>query len=254
MSLNTVVHIPHASTTIPDGVRAQFAVADAELQRELNLMTDWYTDILFGGLAGCTDVVFPVSRLVLDPERFEDDAQEPMAAIGMGVVYRVTSGLKPLRRQLTDPERAELLDTWYRPHHAALEQAVRGVLEHQGHCLVLDAHSFPSQSLPYEAPSSERPEICLGSDEYHTPVGLLDFARVCFESAGFTVAVNTPFAGALVPSAFYRSDPRVSALMIEVRRDLYLDESTVTRLPTFDAFRDRLRQLVTAILNHQHNR
>jgi hypothetical protein len=41
--------------------------------------------------------VFPVSRLVVDPERFVDDATEPMAACGMGVIYTQTSQRMPLR-------------------------------------------------------------------------------------------------------------------------------------------------------------
>ncbi|WP_086301243.1 N-formylglutamate amidohydrolase [Campylobacter devanensis] len=55
---------------------------------------------------------------------------------------------------------------------------------------------------------------------------LLDFAKSAFEKAGFEVALNTPFAGAITPIKFYEKDSRVSSLMIEVRRDLYMDETT----------------------------
>jgi hypothetical protein len=48
------------------------------------------------------------------------------------------------------------------------------------------------------------------------------------------VAVDRPFSGALVPMAFYRKDVRVRAIMVEVRRDLYMDESSGARLPRFD--------------------
>ena len=55
---------------------------------------------------------------------------------------------------------------------------------------------------------------------------LLDFAKSAFEKAGFEVAINTPFAGAITPIKFYEKDSRVSSLMIKVRRDLYMDETT----------------------------
>ncbi len=71
-----VLHIPHARTEIPDDVRASFVVDDAQLERELLLMTDRFTDELFLVPPGvATAVVYPVSRLVCDPERFPDDAE-----------------------------------------------------------------------------------------------------------------------------------------------------------------------------------
>ena len=93
--MKTIVHIPHSSTHIPDRVRSQFALPASALQQEINLMTDWFTDEIFGGLAEAKDVVFPVSRLVVDPERFENDEQESMAALGMGVVYERSSSQFP---------------------------------------------------------------------------------------------------------------------------------------------------------------
>ena len=44
-----LLHIPHSSTVIPDGVRDyQFVLSDAEVERELLLMTDdRYVDELF---------------------------------------------------------------------------------------------------------------------------------------------------------------------------------------------------------------
>ena len=82
-----VIHLPHASREIPADLRPMFLVDDAALERELDRMTDHYTDALFA-VTGTTiaTVRFPVSRLVVDPERFEDDAREPMAQRGQGVV------------------------------------------------------------------------------------------------------------------------------------------------------------------------
>jgi len=77
---SVVVHLPHSSTVIPEDASPRWSLTPAEVAAEILAMTDWYTDELFcvpPSLA--TTVRFPVSRLVVDPERFVDDAQETMA-------------------------------------------------------------------------------------------------------------------------------------------------------------------------------
>ena len=117
-----VVHVPHAATVIPDDLRDRFALTDEALARELLLMTDRYTGELFD-ISPANALRFPVSRLVVDPERFPDDAGEPMAAVGMGAVYVRTHLGTPLRR-LETGERRALLERFYEPHHRALEESV----------------------------------------------------------------------------------------------------------------------------------
>ena len=106
-----------------------------------------YTDELFDSLPGVA-VTFPVSRLVVDVERFEDDHFEPMSSRGMGVLYYQTHDQRPLRRPLAEEERRLLLDQFYRPHHRALETAVETALLTQGGAMLIDCHSFPSRALP----------------------------------------------------------------------------------------------------------
>jgi N-formylglutamate amidohydrolase len=246
----TVLHIPHASTVIPTAQRRALLLSEDEMNEELLRMTDHFTDELFAELVGeGQSVVFPVSRLVLDPERFVDDAAEPMAARGMGVIYTRGSSGQPLRAAPSPDERKRLIDAWYRPHHRALMVAVDGVLARSGVCLVLDCHSFPSVPLPYEPDQSpDRPDICLGTDATHTPAWLTELAVASFADAGFRVAVNRPFAGALVPAAHYRRDTRVIALMVEVNRGLYMDELGGQRLPTFGAFAKQLQSIVRELV------
>lgn len=198
------------------------------LEDELLRMTDRHTFELFAKDLPVRQVVrAPVSRLVVDVERFEDDAHEPMAGRGMGVIYTATHDLQPLRSPPTSQEREALLERWYRPHHRALTTAVDRALDEYGKAFVVDIHSYPSVALPYEAdPSAPRPQVCIGTDSFHTPADLTSTFVRELELAGFDVGVNTPFAGALVPLKHYRRDQRVAAVMIEVRRDLYMNEET----------------------------
>ena len=246
-----VFHVPHDATVIPAEVRDQFLLDDAQLAVELVRMTDHHTlDLITQGVPAHQVVRFPVSRLVVDVERFEDDNEEPMSARGLGVVYAKTHELQPLRRPLMPDEREHLLERWYRPHHRALCHAVDLALEKYGRALVVDVHSFPARPLPYETdPAAQRPEICVGTDSFHTSQGAAVALVNCFEAQGFETAINTPFAGAMVPAKHYGLDKRVMAIMIEVRRDLYLDESTGFLRSDWQALSMKLRQSLCRWIN-----
>ena len=100
MSSPIVLHPPHASTFIPEDLRDDFLLSDEELREELNRITDHATDVIFQqAFPEAKAIVFPVSRLVVDPERFSEDSQEPMSQLGMDVTYTSGSLRQPLREQ-----------------------------------------------------------------------------------------------------------------------------------------------------------
>lgn len=249
-SFGVVCHIPHSSAVIPTDVRRTLLLSDGELERELRAMTDWYTDEVFALPADvATTVRYPVSRLVVDPERFVDDAAEPMAARGMGVIYTRTSTGQPLRRQLSREQREELLVRYYEPHHARLTHIVQSTLADHGGALVLDCHSFPSSPLPCDLDQRpDRPEICLGTDRFHTPAWLVELAERSFVRNGFAVAIDRPYGGALVPSAYFGREAAVRALMIEVNRRLYLHEATAAKRSSFCNVADRVRESILGMV------
>jgi N-formylglutamate deformylase len=247
----TVLHVPHASRTIPPDVRQKLLLDDAELELELLRMTDTYTDELFA-LPSLTavSVGFPVSRLVVDPERFRDDADEPMATRGMGAVYTRTADGRHLRGALSAMERERLVVEWYDPHHRRLAQAVERALDEHGRCLIIDCHSFPSIPLPCDLNGSVlRPDICIGTDSFHTHPGLVAAAVDFCESGQLTVDVDKPYAGSIVPGKWYRKDHRVASIMVEVSRALYMDEANGEKLSGFAACAD-VCQLLCNTLSH----
>lgn len=251
-----VLHLPHASTFIPPDAARAYVLGAEDVEREVIRMTDRYTDDLFRFPgAEAASVEFPVCRLVVDPERFVDDDQEPMAAHGLGVIYTRTADGRPLRPTPTPAEREVLLNRYYVPHHAALAAAVAACLEEWGSCLVVDCHSFPAAPLPYEAfQDPARPDICLGTDPYHTPDWLREAAVAAFEAEGYSVEVNRPFSGALVPMTYYGADPSVLAVMVEVNRGLFMDEETGARGPDLDLHAARVQRAVRAVAAHSFGR
>ncbi|MFD6290507.1 N-formylglutamate amidohydrolase [Streptomyces sp. NPDC060205] len=255
-----VLHVPHSSRTIPADVRDGILLDDAALERELDHITDSHTaGIAAEATARCAAApwrfVNQLSRLVVDPERFPDEREE-MRAVGMGAVYTRTTHGEPLRPapdrlpdpdrlpgadRLPDPERLpdpdripgadlspareqRLLDRYFHPYAAAMTDAVTQRLAAAGRAVIIDVHSYPTNRLPYELHGDgPRPPVCLGTDAFHTPPGLLAHAEKAFTGFGGT-GVDSPFAGTYVPLKYYGSDRRVGALMIEIRRDVYMTE------------------------------
>lgn len=239
-----VAHVPHAGTWIGPDERVPILLDDAALAHELLVMTDHHTDRLFGWLMGrgATALVNQWSRLVVDPERFEDPEQEHMERVGQGAVYTRASDGRTLR-DAGPRERDRLVERVYRPWHRALSGLVDDALDAFGTCLVLDCHSFGSVPLPSEADQTpDRPEVCVGTDGYHTPSALAAAVEGALRAEGFTVRRDSPFGGALVPIERHRRDPRVRALMLEVRRDLYCDEATGELLPGWMGVAERLER------------
>ncbi|MFI9766595.1 N-formylglutamate amidohydrolase [Streptomyces sp. NPDC052415] len=221
-----ILHVPHSAREIPDDVRAGIVLDDTALQRELDHITDAHTARIAGAAADACAVrpwVFAnrLSRLVVDPERFPDEREEMLAA-GMGAVYTRTTHRDVLRKD--DGDHEPLLARYFRPYAQAMSDAVAGRLAATGRAVIVDVHSYPSVPLPYELHGDGlRPAVCLGTDSFHTPPGLLAAAREAFAECG-DVGLDSPFSGTYVPLEFHGTDPRVSALMVEIRRDTYMTE------------------------------
>jgi N-formylglutamate deformylase len=238
-----VLHVPHAVTTIPDDVRPQFVLDGAALDAELERLTDLHVMALFAdGERHARWVCADVSRLVVDVERFADDARETAARHGFGAIYTRTTNGGDLRRPLTDGERGALLARHAR-HHERLQREVEATLREHGRCLLLDAHTFPDRRLPFETgdPNAPRPDICIGTDAVHTPPALRDALVDHFAAAGWSVAIDDPFAGTMVPAGLHGREPRLAAVMVEVNRRI------VGRAPTpplVARFRDCIRRAI----------
>lgn len=216
-----ILHIPHSSNNIPfmDG----FVQNEKLILNEQLKLTDWYTDELFYSEDDIM-LVPKFSRIFCDVERFADDMQEVMAQYGMGVLYEKTDTGEPLRN-VTPEIRETILSLYYRKHHASFTAAVSKELELHDQVVIIDCHSFSDTPFLRDLNNDQnRPDINIGTDPYHTPEKLLTFSREYFSSAGYSIGIDWPYSGCIVPSSFYQKDKRVHSIMIEINRKLYLNE------------------------------
>jgi len=147
---------------------------------------------------------------------------------------------------MTDPALREFFDAY----SLAFTELVQRTVYAHGRAIIVDVHSYPTSPLPYEVHADEpRPQLDVGADDTHTSPELLAAVREAF--GHLAVGVNESFHGTYVPLRFYDArDARVQSVMLEIRRDMYMDEATVARHPDqWVSMQRHLDAFVTRIKN-----
>lgn len=218
-----ILHIPHSSSEIPilDG----YITSRDKIQEEIIKLTDWYTNDLFDSNVD-SKIVAPFSRIFCDVERFVDDELEIMSKVGMGVLYEKLDS-NELLRKVTPVLREKILNDYYWKHHNSLTTIVEEQLNRNGECLIVDCHSFPSTPLQKAInQNSNTPDFNIGTDSFHTPMKYIEASKIYFENLGYSLGVDWPYSGSIVPMKYYQKEKRVSSIMLEINRKLYLNEPT----------------------------
>jgi len=171
-----------------------------------------------------------------------------MSKVGMCVIYTRTAYGNTLRRPLESYEIRNLLLEYYELHHREMLAEVTNELAKYGKALIVDCRSFPSHPLPFDADqSTPRPDFCIGTDSFHTRNELIQITERTIKGSGYSVGIDWPYSGALVPVDFYKKDHRVASIMIEVNRRLYMDELTGAKNIGFDVIKGVIQTLLAVI-------
>ena len=120
MAANLLLHIPHTSLRLPQDFWRDVTADREVIEHNLRFMADYKVGELARDI-DCHKVIAKYSRLYCDVERFRNDADEPMARLGMGAVYTHLPGGAQYR-QVTPERREEIIRQAYEPHHAQLNK------------------------------------------------------------------------------------------------------------------------------------
>jgi len=219
--MHVVLHIPHASTHIPD-----MTGYIKDPNKEIDLLTDHATDKLFY-YPYATVVKAEFSRVFCDVERLPD-AEEPMFKQGMGYFYTHCDDGSLLRED-ADHIKEKIYWDYYLPHHEKLQEATKPGLENS--TILFDCHSF--SDVPFQRDTNKqtpRPDICIGTDPWFSVTGTADTLKFLFEKKGYNVYSNAPYSGTIVPlnrTNLTERDWTLTSYMIEVNRKLYMTNGIV---------------------------
>ena len=214
-----IFHVPHDGDALPPELLASVQIPMARFLRYHAEMRDALVRELIPSLWREEEhaLLFPVSRLLCDVERFLGP-EEIMERYGMGFCYeRVYNGTQIKR--VTDELRQQTL-RYYGEHHARVNALCRC----HARPLLLDLHSYAPKLVPAAQidPERELPELCIGTDAQATPGWLADLAEEHFKGAGLRVERNYPYSGCYVPECFEDPEIEGAAIMLEFRKDCYL--------------------------------
>jgi N-formylglutamate deformylase len=154
--------------------------------------------------------------------------QQASQQAGSGLIHTLGADYRPLYSgPVAVSDIRNRVDNYYRPYHDTLSDLLAQRRENFGIALQLSCHSMSSIG-PRDGLG--RPDICLGDlDGVTTSPAYRDLAADIFGRHGYEVALNRPFRGNELIRRHAAPADRIHSLQVEVRRDLYLDEST--RLP-----------------------
>ena len=232
-STPVVLSVPHA------GVATHGFEATIAPELDVRCDADLYVDRLYRvGEAGGPEVTLAarLSRFVCDLNRDPDDVSPgavpehpaPRNTDGRGFVWAVTTaGVPALARPLT-------LDDWrartavHAAYHDALAQALARARDRFGFAILVDGHSMPSRGRAgHKDPGRTRADVVPGDREGGSCAPALSrLVGDHFSSLGFSVAFNDPYKGGYITAHHGRPADRIHAIQIELRRDLYMNETT----------------------------
>lgn len=208
-----VITCDHATNRVPEEIGGgSLGIADADMAR--HIAYDVGAAGVALGLAQRLDapaVLSNFSRLVIDPNRGEDDPT---------LVMRLYDGtIIPENRHIDAAERTRRLDAYYRPYHAA----VAGLVATRDNPIVVAIHSFTPQ-FRGRAPRPWHVSV-LHTADTRLADPLLHRLR---EEHGLVVGANEPYSGELEGDSIDRHATRHGHpnALIEVRNDLIGDDAS----------------------------
>ena len=195
-----ILHIPHSSRELGGHVELSNEL------RNLSYLTDTDVDMIFDD---GVPIKFPFSRFVCDVERLK--VNEPMDSKGQGIIYRKDCYGNGIIRHISDEDVYKMYDE----HHRKLTLMINKQLAYIEHVVIVDCHSFPPDI-------AEDVDVCIGTDDIHTPVELVDLVVTHLLEKGVSVKINEPYGGTMVPE-HHKDNPLVQSIMIDVNKKLYVN-------------------------------
>jgi N-formylglutamate deformylase len=219
-----LVSMPHTGTHVPESIALRLTAA-ARLLPD----TDWHMERLYDfaeGL-GASVLVATHSRYVVDLNRPPDNANLYPGRDTSSLVPTDTFFKEPLYLPGELPGHAEIferVDSWWKPYHARLAEALEDIKARHGYALLWDAHSIFSVVPRFF--EGRLPDFNLGTaDGASCLPGLGEkLLAVAGRAKPYTAVLNGRFKGGYITRTYGRPAERICAIQLELSEATYMNE------------------------------
>jgi len=239
-----LVSVPHDGRLISEEQQARMTRVGLEIPD-----TDWHVAELydFARELGASMLVARYSRYVVDLNRPPDDGSLYKGQVATGLCPQYTFAGEPLYRDDAPVSHAEVaarVESYWRPYHSQLAQALDEIRARHGCVLLWDAHSIPSR-VP-RLFDGELPVLNLGNfDDRSCDPRIARELYGIAASSPYESVLNGRFKGGYITRHYGDPGNGVKAMQLELAQRAYMDEIT---LELDDDLTHRLRQTLRALL------
>lgn len=213
-----VFHVPHSSLKIPNFFWNVCLKNREYINYSNRFLCDYLTDKLVP--KGRNKVVFKYSRIFCDVEKFADVSKEIMSKRGMGVIY--TKDCDSVITNIDKKYRNKVIKSYYKKHHDKLDKVISNIMNKYNRCIIIDLHSFSDDMVFKLFGYNDNKDICIGTNPLFTDKKIIDFTVKHFEKYGYSVSINTPYSGTIVPNKYINKKvPQIKSIMIEINKRIF---------------------------------
>jgi len=236
-----IVSLPHDSPHIPDELARRMTPPALETPD-----TDWHVARLydFAEALGATVLTATHSRYVVDLNRDPSGESLYPGADNTEICPLRTFDQAPIYRPGQEPDAAEVarrIETYWRPYHARLAEAIATTRARHGVAVLFDGHTIRSRVARFFA--GQLPDLNLGTAKGASVAPDLG-ARVfaILEGSRYSAVRDERFTGGYITRTYGRPADGVHVLQLELTWRTYMEEG-----PPYAYLPERAAQLKTVL-------
>ena len=265
-SIPLILDSPHSGQFYPKDFNHQATFS------KLRQAEDSYVDELFDYAVKIGAIILKAEfpRSYIDPNRAETDfflkdiinqnntvyeidfKPSIKSELGIGLIWLKIppEGEDMYNNKITLDELMNRVNVYHRPYHEALRRIMNKTHKKYGKFYHINCHSMQQNAtvMSTQKQGTSRPDFVIGDrDGRSCNNSFTNVVVECLRNLNYEVAINDPYKGAELVSAYSNPNLQKYSLQIEINRKLYMNEETRVKHDGFDILKYNLSILLNSL-------